>query len=52
MKHLKAAYSKLTVYPVSQRNIPEDLNLQQYCCVNIESHVSDTNKNKSQELKV
>jgi len=52
MKHLKAAYSKWTAYPVTQHNIPEDLNLQQYCCVNIESHVSDTNKKKSQEMKV
>jgi hypothetical protein len=51
MKHLKAAYPKWTVYPVTQHNIPEDLNLQQYYYVNIESHVSDFNKKKSQEIK-
>jgi hypothetical protein len=52
MKHLKATYSKWTENPVTQHNIPEDLNLQQYCHVNIESHVSDTIKKKSQEMKV
>lgn len=45
MKQLKATYSKWTIYPMTQDNIPEDLNLQQYCCIDIECHVIPIRKN-------